>query len=52
MADSAACASTTTLTDDQEFKEIRDIVWGSNIRLDVFQRWSQGYYSDGILMKT
>lgn len=42
MADSAACASTTTSTDDQELKDIREIVWGANIRLDVFRRWSQG----------
>lgn len=25
-----------------ELKEIREIVWGPSIRLDVFQRWSQG----------
>lgn len=25
-----------------QLNEIREIVWGSNIRLDVFQRWSQG----------
>lgn len=42
MADSAACASTTPSTDDQELKDIREIVWGANIRLDVFRRWSQG----------
>lgn len=42
MADSAACASTTPSNDDQELKDIREIVWGANIRLDVFRRWSQG----------
>lgn len=42
MADSAACASTTSSTDEQELKDIREIVWGPNIRLDVFRRWSQG----------
>lgn len=44
--DEAACASTSSqLTDEQELKEIREIVWGSNIRLDVFRRWSQGLFA-------
>lgn len=30
--------------DEQEQNEFREIVWGSNIRLDVFQRWSQGLF--------
>lgn len=34
------CASASN--DDQELKDILDIIWGTNIRLDVFQRWSQG----------
>lgn len=42
MADSAACASTTSSSDDQELKDVLEIVWGPNIRLDVFRRWSQG----------
>lgn len=32
------------LSDEQELNEFREIVWGSNIRLDVFQRWSQGLF--------
>lgn len=42
-----ASASTTQsrLSDEQELKEFCDIVWGPNIRLDVFQRWSQGLLS-------
>lgn len=44
MAD-AACASTNSPIDDQELNEIRAIVWGPSIRLDVFQRWSQGNFS-------
>lgn len=44
MAESEASASTasSSTSDEQELKEIREIVWGPNTRLDVFQRWSQG----------
>lgn len=31
-------------SDEQNLNEICRIVWGSNIRLDVFQRWSQGIF--------
>ncbi|XP_055305233.1 ubiquitin carboxyl-terminal hydrolase MINDY-3 homolog isoform X2 [Sitodiplosis mosellana] len=51
MADIAASASMTqassNLSDEQELNEFREIVWGPNIRIDVFQRWSQGFeFSD------
>lgn len=46
--DDIACASTTqaapSLSEEQQFNEFREIVWGQNIRLDVFQRWSQGLF--------
>lgn len=49
MADIAAGASMTqaptSLSDEQELNEFREIVWGPNIRIDVFQRWSQGLFA-------
>lgn len=47
MADIASTSTTQAaaapiLSAEQELNEFREIVWGSNIRLDVFQRWSQG----------
>lgn len=45
MADVASASTTLAapnLSDEQGLNEFREIVWGSNIRLDVFQRWSQG----------
>lgn len=41
-AAAASPAAAQNLSDEQELNEFREIVWGSNIRLDVFQRWSQG----------
>lgn len=41
MADDTACAS-TSIRDEQELKEIRLLLWGPNINLDIFRRWSQG----------
>lgn len=38
----AAAGAAQNLSEEQELNEFREIVWGSNIRLDVFQRWSQG----------
>lgn len=35
-----SCASASN--DEQELIDIRNIIWGPNIRLDVFRRWSQG----------
>lgn len=35
-----SCASASS--DEQELIDIRNIIWGPNIRLDVFRRWSQG----------
>lgn len=48
MADIASTSTTQAaaapnLSTEQELNEFREIVWGSNIRLDVFQRWSQGF---------
>lgn len=40
MADDTACASTSS--DKQELKDIRHLLWGPNINLDIFRRWSQG----------
>lgn len=50
MADIASTSTTQAaaapnLSAEQELNEFREIVWGSNIRLDVFQRWSQGLIS-------
>lgn len=39
-----ASPAAQNLSDEQELNEFREIVWGSNIRLDVFQRWSQGLF--------
>lgn len=48
MAEVASTSSTTNPDVEQTFQdelsEMREIVWGSNIRLDVFQRWSQGMF--------
>lgn len=44
MAATSSSASTAS-NDEQELKEILDVLWGPNIRTDVFQRWSQGLYS-------
>lgn len=49
MAEVAGTSSTTTNSEveqtfQDELNEMREIVWGSNIRLDVFQRWSQGLF--------
>lgn len=38
----AESSSVSASNDEQELKDIRDILWGPNIRLDVFRRWSQG----------
>ncbi|XP_005175397.3 ubiquitin carboxyl-terminal hydrolase MINDY-3 homolog [Musca domestica] len=36
-----------TAKDARELQEIRNLLWGPNIRLDVFRRWSQGFeFSD------
>ena len=32
----------TTAKDARELQEIRNLLWGPAIRLDVFRRWSQG----------
>lgn len=45
VASASTTQSTSRLNDEQELKEFCDIVWGPNIRLDVFQRWSQGLLS-------
>lgn len=29
---------------DQELTGIRQLLWGSNIKQDIFKRWSQGFY--------
>lgn len=52
MAEVASTSTTTPTTTNpdveqtfqDELNEMREIVWGSNIRLDVFQRWSQGLF--------
>lgn len=48
MAEIASTSSTTDPGVEQTFQdelnEMREIVWGTNIRLDVFQRWSQGLF--------
>uniref|UniRef100_A0A1A9X4J8 Ubiquitin carboxyl-terminal hydrolase MINDY n=1 Tax=Glossina brevipalpis TaxID=37001 RepID=A0A1A9X4J8_9MUSC len=37
----------TTAKDARELQEIRSLLWGPTIRLDVFRRWSQGFeFSD------
>lgn len=41
MADDAACCASTS-SDEQELKDIRLLLWGPNINLDIFRRWSQG----------
>lgn len=41
----AVAAAAQHFADEQEPNEFREIVWGSNIRLDVFQRWSQGLFA-------
>lgn len=35
-------SSTATAKDTLELQEIRNLLWGPTIRLDVFRRWSQG----------
>ncbi|KAG4065491.1 hypothetical protein HA402_009052 [Bradysia odoriphaga] len=42
MADDAACCASTS-SDEQELKDIRLLLWGPNINLDIFRRWSQGF---------
>lgn len=44
-AQPTATVTAQNFGDEQEPNEFREIVWGSNIRLDVFQRWSQGVFS-------
>lgn len=44
VASTSTIQGTSNLSDEQELNEIREIVWGPNIRLDVFQRWSQGLF--------
>lgn len=40
-------SSASISNDEYELKEIRNLLWGPNIRLDVFRRWSQGFeFSD------
>ncbi|XP_061392630.1 ubiquitin carboxyl-terminal hydrolase MINDY-3 homolog [Musca vetustissima] len=54
LTPSAAAASSDaprsnalTAKDARELQEIRNLLWGPNIRLDVFRRWSQGFeFSD------
>lgn len=39
--------SMATVKDARELQEIRNLLWGPTIRLDVFRRWSQGFeFSD------
>lgn len=45
VASASTTQFTSRLSDEQDLKEFCDIVWGPNIRLDVFQRWSQGLLS-------
>lgn len=33
--------------DRVQLEELQKIVWGTTIRLDVFQRWSQGTFLGG-----
>lgn len=37
--DGKSCASTS---DDNDLREIRNLLWGPTIINDVFKRWSQG----------
>ena len=37
-------SSASTKDDEQELKQFRNLLWGQNIRLDVFRRWSQGLF--------
>lgn len=36
-------SSASTQDDDQELRQFRNLLWGQNIKLDVFRRWSQGF---------
>ncbi|CAD7091558.1 unnamed protein product [Hermetia illucens] len=36
-------SSASNSNDERELKEIRNLLWGPSIRLDVFRRWSQGF---------
>lgn len=42
MSDVASSSTPTDQNDQIQLDDLRKIVWGSTIRLDVFQRWSQG----------
>ncbi|XP_073833625.1 ubiquitin carboxyl-terminal hydrolase MINDY-3 homolog [Musca autumnalis] len=43
----AGRSNALTAKDARELQEIRNLLWGPNIRLDVFRRWSQGFeFSD------
>lgn len=44
MAESSSNSAAASLSakDARELQEIRNLLWGSTIRLDVFRRWSQG----------
>lgn len=45
MAETSSAASTSNQnSDEREHREIRNLLWGSNIRADIFRRWSQGYF--------
>lgn len=38
----SSSSSSAIAKDKRELIEIRQLLWGSNSRLDVFRRWSQG----------
>lgn len=42
MSDVASTSTPSDQNDQIQLDDLRKIVWGSAIRLDVFQRWSQG----------
>uniref|UniRef100_A0A1I8P9S4 Ubiquitin carboxyl-terminal hydrolase MINDY n=1 Tax=Stomoxys calcitrans TaxID=35570 RepID=A0A1I8P9S4_STOCA len=46
-ASTGASGPSLTAKDARELQEIRNLLWGPSIRVDVFRRWSQGFeFSD------
>jgi len=41
MADTEA-TEPKTAPDDKELEEILKLIWGQQVRQDIFQRWTQG----------
>lgn len=42
--DGASCSPAQLAKDARELYEIRNLLWGPSIRIDVFRRWSQGAF--------